>query len=379
MFHVLCSSRAAPTTSAVESASWTPTSTYRIGARAPMLAGRPACCSASRISARPAISAGSRPETSATASVDSSAATSTGRLIERSARRGMESGSTPRLTLTSAHASARPAAAPTDASSRPSVSVCRSSRARLAPSARRTPSSPVRPAARAIWRLATLAQATSSSRPTAMTSRRMRCGRSSPTIQSNTGSSRALHPPLSAGNSRARAPATAASSACASSGVTPAARRPTTARRLSPRPSVAGSAASGTHRSTSREKPTSCGAMPTTVRATPSTEIGAPIRSSRPAYRRRQSPSLTIAACGPPGRSSAAVNERPLTSGSPSTWKVFAVAASPSTCAASLPSVRLAGASLNAANDRRVTCCRHDTRFGTETENALMFRAGLVS
>ena len=82
-------------------------------------------------------------------------------------RRGMFSGPNTRSTLTASSAINSPTKPPMSASSTLSVSSCRAIRSRLAPTAARIAISFCRTAARAISRLATLAQAINSTKPTA--------------------------------------------------------------------------------------------------------------------------------------------------------------------------------------------------------------------
>ena len=85
-----------------------------------------------------------------------------------------------------ARASTRPSAVPQTAMTRLSASIWRTSCARLAPIAARTASSRLRPDARTISRLATLAQAMSSTKATAPINATI-VGRTSPTRSSNIG------------------------------------------------------------------------------------------------------------------------------------------------------------------------------------------------
>ena len=83
-------------------------------------------------------------------------------------RRGKRAGAASGSSRTSVHASARPAAPPAADSTRLSVRSCRTSRARLLPSAARIVSSRWRAAPRESSRFATFAQAMSSTRATAL-------------------------------------------------------------------------------------------------------------------------------------------------------------------------------------------------------------------
>ena len=104
---------------------------------------------------------------------------STGRSTLMCCSRGNISGTTPRRARTLQTASSRPSEPPAMASTRLSVSNWRTMRLRPAPSATRTAISFSRVAARASSRLARLAQAINSSRPTAP-SRIIRTGRMRP-------------------------------------------------------------------------------------------------------------------------------------------------------------------------------------------------------
>ncbi len=106
----------------------------------------------------------------------------TGASMPISSARGSSPGLSATTERTPQYASSRPSTPPASASSRLSVSSWRTSRSRLAPSAVRTAISFERAAARASNRLATLAQAMSSTNPTAPSSTSS-AGRTSPTAR----------------------------------------------------------------------------------------------------------------------------------------------------------------------------------------------------
>ena len=117
---------------------------------------------AARATTRGVCSAGNRPE-SAPQSSDSKIVNSAMRRSRPArSRNGTPVGARSTKTRSSPSASAIPAAAPASESRAASVSVCRIKRPRLAPSAERTANSRSRPSPRTIIRLATFAQAISS-------------------------------------------------------------------------------------------------------------------------------------------------------------------------------------------------------------------------
>ena len=149
--------------------------------------------------------------------------------------------------FTPAPASHTPRAPPAVATSRLSASDSRTSRQVLAPSATRTAASRSRPDARTSSRLATLAQAISSTNATAA-ARIFSAGRMPPTVRSSIGSASAVQPEWVSGWSRSIRAATRFSAASASSRVTPGLSRPATRRNRRSRLSAsAGSSASGVH------------------------------------------------------------------------------------------------------------------------------------
>ena len=109
-------------------------------------------------------------------------------------RRGKRAGATRGSSRTSVHASARPAAPPAADSTRLSVRSCRTSRVRLLPSAARIVSSRWRATPRESSRFATLAQAMSSTRATALASRRI-AGRTVSVRSSTSGRARTTTAP----------------------------------------------------------------------------------------------------------------------------------------------------------------------------------------
>ena len=128
-----------------------------------------------------------------------------------------------------------PSAPPTTDSTTLSVSSCRTMRPRLAPSAARTASSPVRALARASSRFATLTQQVSRTMPTTPRNMSDVSSTSPPTYASRSDSSAMPRPAFVCGNSRARPAATVPSSACAASIATPGFSRPTADQMWTPR------------------------------------------------------------------------------------------------------------------------------------------------
>ena len=120
-----------------------------------------------------------------------------------------------------------PSTPPIVESTRLSVSSCRITRRRPAPSADRIASSRVRTVARASSKLATFAQHISSTNPTTPRNSIDVKRRSLPITASCIGSIVTLRPWLVVGNSRASAEATAPRSEVAASNVTPGFNRPT--------------------------------------------------------------------------------------------------------------------------------------------------------
>ena len=134
----------APTTSTTARATSTTSISWREVARLPAAEWPPSARS-SRGARRVARRAGRMPKTSPVRADAASAKTSTGVSIEALARRGSDVGAAAFNTLTPAMASTSPAAPPTLASTRLSVTSCLAMRAALAPSDCRMANSRARP------------------------------------------------------------------------------------------------------------------------------------------------------------------------------------------------------------------------------------------
>ena len=146
-----------------------------------------------------------------------------------SATRGRSAGSQALNAVMPEKARATPSAPPASPSTSASVTSCRASRPRPAPSAVRTASSRDLAVARTSIRFATFTQAIRNTSETAP-SRTESAVRTPDTRLSARGMSRTPHPAFSLGYCRERASAIVASSASAAGRVTPARRRPTTVR-----------------------------------------------------------------------------------------------------------------------------------------------------
>ena len=195
---------------------------------------------------RAACQAGTRPKTRPvtieTPSVKASVQPSTA----MSAARGRSGGAIAATARTPNAARARPTTLLRPESSRLSTSSWRTIWNRVAPSARRTAISDCRVAARASSMCATLAQAISSTKPTA-TSSTVRPSRVWPTTRSLSGTTCTLR--LVSGYAASRRRVTTSTSAWAEAGLTPGFSRAKT-RRLSPsRLSRRASSGSGAHSS----------------------------------------------------------------------------------------------------------------------------------
>jgi hypothetical protein len=137
----------------------------------PLAAERPPSLSVSARFSREACQAGAQPKSMPARLVAAIVNSSTGTLSRTSASDGsVKGGMVAWITSSSPRARATPRAPPTSASTTLSVSSCRTSRLRPAPSAERTTSSRWRAEPRASCRFATLAQAISSTKPTAASS-----------------------------------------------------------------------------------------------------------------------------------------------------------------------------------------------------------------
>ncbi len=222
----LCSSRPAPTSSISVSA----TSAITSGPAAPRrdVARGPAPLSASTGACRPRKDDGTSPKTTPATSDTTSENASARPFTAISEPRGSPS-SAERAKPTPQNASSTPARPPASASRTLSLTSHRVRSRRLAPSATRIAASCARPAARTRSRLATFAQATSSTSPTAP------INTSSgdlvlPTVRSRTGTSRRLasgSASVLVGCARAYACAMASTSPCACSTRAPGRRRAT--------------------------------------------------------------------------------------------------------------------------------------------------------
>ena len=190
----------------------------------------------------------SRPDATAIAAVKAR----TGRSRPIWSARGTVAGISCRSTRTPAHARPSPTPAPDTASSPLSTSDCRTSARRPAPRAARIEKSRAVRADRASMRFDTLAQAMSSTSPTAPSSTH-NVRPTAPTTCSCAGTSRTPHPALVSGCCRASSCAIVSSSDCAFASVAPGASRPMTryirCGRVSSAPA---SSVSGDHISTSR-------------------------------------------------------------------------------------------------------------------------------
>ena len=128
------------------------------------------CFNASERSSREVCSAGTSPKSTVDTSESPSANRRTVMSTRTSSMRGRFAGDNATSPCTSMEASRRPASPATPASTQLSVSSCRTTRARPAPSAARSAISRVRPADRASRRFAILAHAMSHTTPTPLIS-----------------------------------------------------------------------------------------------------------------------------------------------------------------------------------------------------------------
>ncbi len=240
-------------------------------------------------------------------------------------------------------ASSSPVAPPAAASSRLSVSSWRMSRRRPAPSAARSAISLRRPAARVIWRFATLTHAMRSTDPTAP-SRTRSAGLISPANCSRSGTTLTPHPLSTSGYCASSRAAMVSISLRARSTVTPGLR---SAAADSERPRLAARcssvSASGTHTSAGlplREFSLmnhlkSGGMTPTTVTTSPSSVTALPTTSGAPPKRRCHSPWLMTATFARPSASSPGSSVRPSAGRAPSSRKRLGVAACAATSSGS--------------------------------------------
>ncbi len=206
---------------------------------------------------------GASPKRSPVTSESTSAKPSTRRSSPISFTRGSVSGPRDRSPATPQSASSSPSAPPSSARSMLSRSSSPASRVREAPSAERIVTSRRRPAARASMRLATLAQATSRTRPTAPM-KTSNAGRISPIICSRSATTSAPQLAFDSGYCASSRRMIVVISCWARSSETPCPRRPKTVRKSARRGRVE-SVASGVQTSTGRSSWSCAGTMPTTV------------------------------------------------------------------------------------------------------------------
>ncbi len=250
-------------------------------------------------------------------------------------RRGMSAGSAATRARVPQYARPSPATPPTEPRTADSVSSCLMRRARPAPSAARTASSSCRAVALASSRLATLAHATSSTRPTAPN--RTNSGqRTSPSSRSASDAALNVCVAFVSGNACCRSePSRARSSSIA---VTPRPGRttPMTARYSARRPvAVAAlkvsSYSSGAYTSTDDGSATPGASTPTTVCGRPATVTMRPSTSGSPPNVRCQKPWASTTTPERPGRCSSVANPRPRPTGMPSMSKSPSLTLAPRT------------------------------------------------
>ena len=252
--------------------------------------------------------------------------------------RGRFSGPSVLRSSTPQKARTIPAAPPASANKTLSVSICRTSRRRPAPSAARIAISLVREVLRASKRLATLAQAMR--RTSATAPRRIsRAARASPTSAVCRGTSRMLQPVFESGYCFPRRSAIVSNSAWACEMVVPVFNTPITRRNREGRDVIpVTSNGAGIQRSASDKSGTSSRRTPTMVMRLPSRSNDCPTAPgslpNRSCHRRR--PRTTTWGLLTP--SSAATNVRPSSGWTPRACKKPDVTTAPFTCAAlSLP------------------------------------------
>ncbi len=220
-------SRPAPITSATASAISVTTKALRAQ---PPLTPRaeplPPCRRPSARSTRDTCHAGASPKITLASSEAASANASADRSTVTSSSRGRSAGASASSAVTPHRAIRMPPAPASSASTMLSVSICRTSRIRPAPTAARTTSSRPRADARASSRFATFAHAINNTNPTAASSTNNVC-LVSPTIISCSGTTATPLSPLLTGYSFDSRAAMPVISDCACDSVTPAASRPT--------------------------------------------------------------------------------------------------------------------------------------------------------
>ncbi len=289
-----------------------------------------------------ACSAGTRPKRMPVAAVRASANQSTGPSRRIASVRGVPRGAIASSASMPQPPSTTPAMPPIAASSRLSVSSCRTSRPRPAPSATRTATSRARAEARASSRLATLAHAINSTNATAPSS--THSPRSTfPTTSSCSVVSPMPAPAFESGCAADSCAASADAEAAVRSSVEPVFSRATTRRTTAPRDGLArfnrrGRHASAVVRMTGRKVG---GITPTISCGSPPRTIDRPIAAGSAPKRRchRECPITTTR--GEFGRSSSGLNVRPAAGGAPSTSKYSCVTCSPGIDSASPDPVRL--------------------------------------
>ena len=261
-----------------------------------------------------------------------------------SVRRPSDSGASASRSFRPAYAAAIPAAAPSAASSRPSTSDCRSSRPRLAPSARRSAVSLPREAARAIRRPPTLTHAIIRRIPTPANSDSSgpRNSRVSSAWRPTVVNARAV--PISP----RILPATPSTSARACAIVTPGRMRATTRMNWLPRGPVSNSGQNGCHTCRRSGTPESSGSSSRNARGiTPITVVGSsltricrPTIDGSPPNRRVKRSHPSRIDCGAPGRPSSSRNVRPKAGSAPRREKKLVVTNDVRSCSGSPSLVR---------------------------------------
>ncbi len=219
----------APTSRTSESETSATTSALRARSLDFPAVALPPSLSVSRKSASEALRAGSSPKMTPvrTETITVKASTRPSKLT--SPRRGMSAGLSATRRSVSQRASSSPSPPPRRESRTLSVMSWRMMRRRVAPSATRSANSRRRATERAKSRLATLAEATSRTKPTAPSSMKS-AGRMLPKTSSSRDETLAPRSAFVSGCCSARRAAMASISACACASVTPGFRRATTVR-----------------------------------------------------------------------------------------------------------------------------------------------------
>ncbi len=254
----------------------------------------------------------SSPVTTATAAVKSSTCPSMVKRIQN----GMPFRMLALIHCSSAYANATPSVAPPSATSTLSVRSWRITRHASAPRATRTAISFDRAVARASSRLATLAHAMRSTKPTAAIMM-SRTGRMLPTWKSRRLCTSTPQPVFDCGYCVSSVAAMRRRSVCTWSLVTLGLSRPITCHEWFPRFFV-GSICMVVQARAELGNSKSGGITPMIVFFTPSTRISFPMTSARPANRSCQSRSLRMITSGAPTRSSSSRKSRPSAGAMPS-------------------------------------------------------------